>query len=990
MSKTLLLLKLLRGDEVRSRSFVGRQSVYATLQVNQEVEVRSSTSKDGGSAPEFNQLFLIELGPWWKGKEIVLQLFCRNKMMADQFIGGCSCKLGELVRAVGLDESGEALTPYTRNPAASSNSPGAPILSGSASVLGSSPMSPGTPASSSDGGASGGSGNLAPVPGKVCFQRVSAAEVRHFGELLPVLPGEDTDQQQQEDGSNRAEHGGRNSASASEHAAAGASSAARAASHGSSPGAHRTSSSVSLSHRTASPSSASPHHPKHPHRARSHPLSSSPSPAAPSALPITWLILRHGGGPASLKHYPAPGWHLPAGRIAVYLDFITLPISSIPRVISGGGGGSQHASASPNRPGAAVSLPSTILPNGWLGMSDNEKLSWAWSHRRERAAPVPQAMGGLVAAVARSILGASGSGGNGSNGAGFNAPIYGSGQPGSVGPNGVSAGSIAASSSSSSSSSLAHWPFPWFYFRSLFLSFSSSPPSDRCFYAWYFVLGLTTLSFELLFQREHAGQHPKIEWKWWGWGGPAEQAEGEGAGDKWAVVPFDASAAPDAAAAETDFFSSGGWMSGYFFDLHLLSLSLGILVLKLGWNMLSETQISQPWRRLDLILTLVLGFALGAATQVGFSGNETTRALGAMALAATHAYARATLYQSEIVSGVLSVRRGGRVATLAPLASPSGSGNTAGLIQPPFIVSHWRAVGVWTARSLVDSGRVGMAWITGKASRAGGGGSVTFGSPSSASAAAAASIAAAAASHGAHGAHHPHAHASGIGHPHHAGSAHKGIPGSIQLCLRSAFFLLGSLLARWLLLPLPVALRWWLPPLTSSAALSLAVPSFVFLLLFMLGRDIALLKGKPWLCLFALNSSAMLVAGVRIIPPLAGLIATAVGIALWESKWSLMGLAGEWALAAALVPQAVWEMACPTQTPIQVPVQIAIPLVQQQQQQPSQTQQQQQHSHPLQPPHLNLQLLQQQQQQQQQSAGALAGEKLHLAPDRRYSSAVAE
>ena len=65
MSKTLLLLKLLQGHEVRNRSVMGsRQHVYATLQVNQEVEVRSTTARHGGTAPEFNQLFMLEMGPW--------------------------------------------------------------------------------------------------------------------------------------------------------------------------------------------------------------------------------------------------------------------------------------------------------------------------------------------------------------------------------------------------------------------------------------------------------------------------------------------------------------------------------------------------------------------------------------------------------------------------------------------------------------------------------------------------------------------------------------------------------------------------------------------------------------------------------------------------------------------------------------------------------------------------------------------------------------
>jgi hypothetical protein len=64
MSRTLLLLKLLRGHELRNRQLVARQSVYATLQLNQEVEVRSTTAKHGGSTPEFNQLFMLELGPW--------------------------------------------------------------------------------------------------------------------------------------------------------------------------------------------------------------------------------------------------------------------------------------------------------------------------------------------------------------------------------------------------------------------------------------------------------------------------------------------------------------------------------------------------------------------------------------------------------------------------------------------------------------------------------------------------------------------------------------------------------------------------------------------------------------------------------------------------------------------------------------------------------------------------------------------------------------
>jgi hypothetical protein len=908
MSKTLLLLKLLRGAELRSRSLLGRQSVYATLQLNAEVEVRSLLCRDGGDNPEFNQLFIVELGPWWKGKEIVVQLFAKNRVRNDSFIGGCSCKLGELVRAVGLDEAAAAAEQqqqqqlyqqqqqpggfgaagpggsYGHGPDAAGGGGGSGLngSAGNAAAAGvSGDMSPSPPPGVVLMASAGGpAANLAPAPGKIAFQRVSASEVRQFGELLPVLPGGD-DGQDYNNEEQQSPAGSAAASSAGEHAAAGAASPALAASS--------SSSSSSLPSAVAAGSATgSKTAPVTRGRPRSGTIAASP------LLPITWLIMRHGGGPAALKQYPPPLWHLPAGRLAVYLDYIVLPPSSIPRVISGSNGTStptQHraslppgsAGSSPHRP--AVSLPSSILPNGWPSMSDNEKLSWAYAHRRARSAPVPAPMGGLVASIARGLLGAGVGGGAGPGGAApFSAPVYGAGGHGPGGP----AGSGVAGSAAAAVLDASNWPFPWSVLRSWLLQFQASHAPDRVFYSWYFVLGAVVLAQEAMFVRPA----PRQEWGWWGWAGPsptnaattaaAAAASAAAAAvtkllppsDPLGLVMFDGSApGPVAAAAAAAQLAppdvEPGWLSGYVGGTHLLSLSLGVLVLKLGWNMLHEQQISQPWRRLDLVLTLLLGVALGSATQLGPSGSSATRVLGMAALAVCHAYARATLYQADVVAGVMWERRGG------------------GRVSPPaaFVRGHVDAVMRWTARSLAVAYEVGLAWITGKATRtvqqqlqpAGG-------AAGAANPAAAAAVAAAAA-------------------------ARQGIPGSVQLCLRSAFFLIGQVMARWVLLPLPARVACWLPSLTSSAAACLAGPLFGFLLLFLLGKDSPTLKGKPWLVLFVLNATAMLLASLWFLPPLLGLLTSALALTLWAHKWALLALPLEWALSAYFVPQAVWEQA---------------------------------------------------------------------------------
>lgn len=745
----------------------------------------------------------------WKGKEIVLQLFARNRLMADAFIGGCSCKLGELVRAVGLEEGGDAAGGPQSGPF------GGPGSMRNASTPGASYASL-PPA-----------GNLAPSAGMVAFQRVSAAEVRQFGELLPVLPGGEEEAHSGEEGLEQ----GAGGAGAGDEAAAGSSSEATAAT--SSSGTHSTSSSSSLSsllRRSTSTVST---------LGGSNGMPTGSNVGASPSLPITWMILRHGGGPATLKQYPAPLWYLPAGRVAIYLDFVVLPPSSIPRMISSGRGARRNSAAASYPPGgvppspssaaaashalASVSLPSTILPNGWIGMSDNEKLAWAHAHRREQRAPIAPPMGGLVAFVARGLLGA---------GAGsatpFSAPVY--GQPGVGGAAVPPSAAIAPSD----------WPFPWSVLRSMILALQASNVQDRIFYAWWFVLGFVILLTELLFTRS-------------AWEEELEEPDPERGG----LVPFDAVVAEQ---------GPSWWY--LLTGSHLVAVTLGCVVLKLGWNMLHEQQISQPWRRLDLVLTLLLGVGLGAAAQVcSPNGSVAARMLGMAALAATHAYARATLYQGDVVEGVLSVRRAGKPAMVpqpGPLGFPGGS-PTVALVPSPLVCSHHEAVLRWTGRSLRESLVVGLAWITGRASR----GQLD------------------------------------------AGVGGRGIPGSVQLCLRSCFFLVGQVCARWLLLPLPRSLHWWLPSLTLWSASAFLCSLFGYLLLFMLGRDSAALKGRPWLLLFGLNSLACLASGLRFLPPLLGLLGTAVALTVWGHRWGLLALPLEWALTALFVPQTVWDAACP-------------------------------------------------------------------------------
>jgi len=233
--------------------------------------------------------------------------------------------------------------------------------------------------------------------------------------------------------------------------------------------------------------------------------------------------------------------------------------------------------------------------------------------------------------------------------------------------------------------------------------------------------------------------------------------------------------------------------------------------------------------------------------------------LGYAALAVCHAYARATLYQSDVVAGVMWERR-----------SPA-PGAGAGVVM---LRSHGEAVMRWTARSLATAYEVGLAWITGKASR-------THAQLSA----------------GAAGARHPQ-------------QQQQGIPGSLQLCLRSAFFLVGQVVARWVLLPLPAVVAFWVPLALSSRALScLLAPLFGFLLLFLLGKDSPRLRGRPWLVLFVLNSAVMLLASAAFLPPLVGLLLSALVSTTWAHKWALLALPLEWALSAALVPSDVWAVA---------------------------------------------------------------------------------
>src|SRR6185437_4991430 len=56
---------------------------------------------------------------------------------------------------------------------------------------------------------------------------------------------------------------------------------------------------------------------------------------------------------------------------AIYVDYLVLPPSSIPRAIAGSGGA------------GVVSLPSSILPANWVALSDNEKLAWIYLYRQQ-------------------------------------------------------------------------------------------------------------------------------------------------------------------------------------------------------------------------------------------------------------------------------------------------------------------------------------------------------------------------------------------------------------------------------------------------------------------------------------------------------------------------------------------------------------------------------------------------------------------------------
>ena len=879
MSKTLLLLKLLQGEDVRSCSLLSRQHVYATLQLNHEVEVRSTTAMRAGPRPEFNQLFMLELGPWWKGKDVVLQLFSKNRIRKDSFLGGCSCKLGELVRAVGLDDSYNSGGEGGSGGGGGGSGGGGGAYGGGASLaelgsagVGSFATSSASPSPSPSPLTPGGGAfdaSLAPTPGLVCFQRVSAEEVRRFGELLPVLPG--TGSGADEDG----------------HGAEGV--------EQSQPGAARESeddaAASTASGESASASASSPATGSSARRLRARSV-------APAALPCTWLILRHGGGPAALRQFPPPQWHLPAGRLAIYLDFIVLPPSSIPKMMSTPGqrSGMMSGSATPLLGGSSaaaaaaaererrqlVCLPSTILPNGWLGMSDNEKLAWAHAHRRARAAPVPQPMGGLVAFVARGLLGASGGGA----GAGVGAGSSGSATPlSSVGSPGVVGGGVGNNNSSSVPS---NWPFPWSVLLSTYSTLLSSNVQDRVFYAWYAVLGLAVLATEVLFTRPSALHD---------YSGDVLPFLNDAAGDTVDAVAAAAAAASTPAAMTVQ--SDEDWFSLPSGAL-LWSLAMGVAILKFGWNMLNDHQISHPWRRLDLVLTLLLGLGLGASAQIAAAGTAATRVLGMLALACTHGYARATLYQSEVVAGVIEEQ-------FRPVVA-CGGGREARLwhVKP---LEQNVAIRRWVAASLADTYKTGAAWVTGKAARS----ALAAGGPAAAAGAA--------------------------GH-------RAAIPGSIQLCLRSCFFLVGQVCAQWVLLPAPALLRWWLSALTWPQMMGFVVPLFLFLLLFMFGKDSAALRGRPWLLLFVLNSLLLIYAALRFLPVLGGLIFTALLHTLWSHKWSLLSLPLEWALSAAFVPAHVWHAAH-----LQARVNHAMHL-------PSQ------HAHvqsPIKPMHINMNYMQQQQ-----------------------------
>jgi len=753
MAKTLLLIKLLCARDLRSRSLLTSQHPYVSLQLGGSVEVRSAVNREDGRNPVFNELKIIELGPWWRSKECVLQVMAQNRVTADGFIGGAMFTLGQLVRACGLTGSSEE--GYVRSG-----------MTEAAGVQG--------------------------THGE-CFQKVGRDEVKEFGELLPVLPGTDSMEEEGEEGVDGRDEGG--------------------------PG------NDAGGGRSRRPSCAT------------SPYSSTPS------LPVTWILLNHGGGAAKLKS-EVPRWHKPAGRLALYVEFIVIPPAAMPRIImpvaeemEGEEMGESHApgavgTASTARRPVPVSLPSAILPAGWPSMNPDEKLAWAYTYRMsQRAATqrIHRSSAGVLGRVAAAI----GGGGGQSSAAQRNQSARSSPSQSHPHPH-------HGRQSDTSSLLLQHLPWPLSGLLSALDTFRNSTPADRIFYGWFAVLGAILAITEIVFQRDQTALATNDG---------LQESGGEGA-----VAHMGTSITTSASASASihSFLPALSFLTALF---HYVPLLLSFLCFKLAWNMLHETEVSRPWRRLDLVLTLVLGVMVGGSgAQIASAGTTASRVVSMVCLAAAHGYARAMLYPLEIVTEIVDEQL--RVA-VEKFAQAVGAHRPPPIIHPPTSpFSMPIAFGRWVTYSLKEAYDVAVLWSTGKTDKK------------------------------------------------------NGIPGLIHLSLRSFCFVVGEVFASWLLVDWPQLPRSWIEAITTIHILTLLMPlACIVVLLLIGGGKKSRLRGKPWLILFGLSSLCMLYGAAIVLTRLIGFSIAFIVHTIWCHKWPLLGLVVEYIFAALFIPTPTFQAA---------------------------------------------------------------------------------
>ena len=690
MVKTLLLLKLLVGRDLRDRAVLTSQHVYATFLLNSEIEVRSHTVQHGGRNPEWNQLFLLEVGPWWRNKELVIQVFAKNKVLADSFIGGVKMTLGDLTRAVGLDDDSHASAHHAHAPL---------------------PLE-GAPGQSREGAAA-------------VFKKVTSAECHGMGELLPVLP--ETVEEDDEPGGSALPVSASSAALLTSMSGSSSSFSTAAASF--SPRTLRQRSPSVVADEARARNSAPLHR------------RSSSSSLLTNTLPLTWLLLSHGGGPAKLKQYPLPQWSLPAGRILVYLDYVVLGDRRIP------------------------GLMSSVLPASWQTLNENEKLAWAAMNRKkecERRAPggENERAGGVLGLV-QAWTGVGGGQGHGPSSpqtpprarsasnaalavASPSYPVY--SHRGSL--VGVAGAMLPpAGVSPRTALILAYVLRPVAFLVRQWDQLQRAQREERIFYSWFF-----TLSFVILLT-------------------------------EWLFRPSTAASATSSLPAFISFF---------------LPQLLGLLIFQLAWNMLHDAQLSHPWRRLDLVGTMVLGMAVGSSSaRISASGPAEAKILATAALVMTHAYARAGLYGQEVVRDVAEARR---ALTKQRSANDNIDAN-------PLTTSFFHSLLLYTFTALTTAYHTAGLWVTGA-----------------------------------------------LQHERGSRARNKAIPGVIHLSLRSAFFVVGQIVVGAMGFGAPngegsVATNASFInnnySLSFASLVSFLVPSFLFLILFLFASTSNQLAANP-------------------------------------------------------------------------------------------------------------------------------------------------